>query len=438
MSGLLKMGSFTIDGSSQKQKMSGFGVNINSKYWNDGEILPVMEMLVDDLKAKLFRLDVYGRSDWIDEDGTLGKEKALFKENLEKVYNSKFSRYGWGMIRYLNERGIEPYITSSGIIPKWMADETGKLTDYESFCAMLISFLDWALNKEKLRFCYYCPLNETDLGPPEGPWVGPEEYVDVCRLLEKMLIEKGFNDIKLVVTEQAFMDTRYLKAFAAAPELADRVGVFSFHQYDEYTTAQYDEMLEQIEKTYKGKLLWMGEYGDLDQTGEIEWPVAWRAADRALSFVKGGFDGGIQWDAFDNYHDHDDSWTIYGLIRFGNNWLATPKKRYYSAKQLFRFIQPGYVNVNVEGSSESIKILAFLSPDGKDISVVGMNHSSTAHSLNLHFTNLHKVPQKMNLFTTTEKDNCVKQPSIRFSSHDKEHALLTVPPESIFTLTTLT
>lgn len=53
---------FKIDLSEEYQKIDGFGVNINSKYWENGVLKPVLELLIDDLGARLFRVDVYSKS----------------------------------------------------------------------------------------------------------------------------------------------------------------------------------------------------------------------------------------------------------------------------------------------------------------------------------------------------------------------------------------
>ena len=437
---------YTINGNLKEQKMSGFGVNINSKYWGNGKLLPVMEFLVDDLGAVLYRVDVYGKSNWIDETGRLGKEKALSRENLDYVYTNPVSQSGWAMMRYLNEKGIEPYITCSGDVPRWMLGGDGAtLTDYESFCEMLISFIDWARNKEKIRFSLFGPLNETDLGSPEGPALDPSGYVKICEMLDCMLKEKGWDDIKFVVAEQASFNPDYIKAFSSCESLASRVAVFGMHMYGEIPKEQFDDVRESISEPYKDKLLWMSEYGDLDQTGEKEWYVAWKSAERAIAFMNAGFNGGMQWDAFDNFHDHDGAWTIYGLIRYARH-VATPKKRYYGARQLYRFIKPGFFKVSATGGQEECQIAAFISHDEKDVTIAGMNHSSAPCELCLRFVNLPLILSRsgLNLYVTTEKDNCVRHPETSFYSKfggadvaKGNSVTVCVPPESIFTLTTL-
>ena len=112
------------------QKIDGFGVNTNSKYF-DPRLMPAMNFLVDDLGATLYRVDIWGKSNWIDPDGTLGKKAALAPEHLASIHQGDIFQRGWEMMRWLNAHGIRPYLTASGIVPSWMLASDGKtLSDY--------------------------------------------------------------------------------------------------------------------------------------------------------------------------------------------------------------------------------------------------------------------------------------------------------------------
>src|SRR5262245_34251179 len=52
-----------VDGSQQFQTIDGFGVNVNTGWWNNGEVKPAIDMLVDQLGANIFRA-VIEESDW--------------------------------------------------------------------------------------------------------------------------------------------------------------------------------------------------------------------------------------------------------------------------------------------------------------------------------------------------------------------------------------
>ena len=79
-----------VNGSQPLQKIDGFGVNINSKYF-DSRLMPAMDLLVDDLGATLYRVDIWGKSNWIDPDGTLGKKAALAPEHSHPFIKVKSS-----------------------------------------------------------------------------------------------------------------------------------------------------------------------------------------------------------------------------------------------------------------------------------------------------------------------------------------------------------
>ncbi|MBS7612965.1 hypothetical protein KEJ48_01770 [Candidatus Bathyarchaeota archaeon] len=430
--------SFRVDLSKVYQKIDGFGVNINSKYWGKGALKPILDLLIDDLGAVLFRVDVYGKSNWIDPDNTLGPS-SLNQENYRRIYKSEVFENGWGMMRYLNERGIAPYIAASGIVPSWMTSDCKTLSEYSHFTEMMYSFLNWAKYKESVKFSLFGPLNETDIGPPEGPKVEPEEFAEVIKVLDERFKEE-LNDVKFVLPEQAFFNIDYVKHLINNPVLAKRIGVISMHMYFNIPV----ETLKKFVNTVKDSLcsnrsIWMGEYGDLDQTGEMEWYVAWITTHRLFNILEAGFNGAIFWDAFDNYHDHDETWTIYGLLRAGRR-LFTPKKRYYAAKQVYRFVRPGFVRATTSVESEKVRILAFTDDEREELTLIGMNYSYQPLYLNGFVEDSSNIEgKKLSYYRTTEEENCVKAGDLNLKTENYPYngLFFYVPPRSIFTVTTV-
>ena len=119
-----KSGTITLDFDMKKQIIDGFGVNINAKYWNNGQIKPVVDLLVDDLGATIFRLDHYGNANWVDPNNC-GDASLLNAANYNKIYQTDEFQNALGLSLYLNSKGIEPYITVSGIVPQWMCEVDG-------------------------------------------------------------------------------------------------------------------------------------------------------------------------------------------------------------------------------------------------------------------------------------------------------------------------
>jgi glucuronoarabinoxylan endo-1,4-beta-xylanase len=361
----------TVDPGKAYQVIDGFGVNINSKYWNNGALIPVLDWLIDDLGATMFRLDAYGNSNWVDPDSSRGPSVLNDKE-YQRIYRSVEFGNAKAVCRYLNDKGIDPYITLSGMVPAWMCGPDGKtLERIDLFAEMAVSYLEWLRKEAQVRFSLFCPLNETDLGPPEGPVVNPQSYVNVIHAIAALLDKKGLGDIRFVVAEQGRFDTSYIEAFERDPSLRSRIEAFGLHTYFSY--APVDDVVKLIANgPYAGTKIWMTEYGDLDQTGEREFYFSRIIHDRLLHLLRNGMSAALNWDAFDNYHDHDAYWTIYGLIRTGLRTF-TRKKRYYACKQVYRYVRPGYVRLEAAVSDPSVRLLAFRAPDSRELVVTGYN-----------------------------------------------------------------
>lgn len=419
--------------------VDGWGVNINSKDWNGGTLAPVAQRLVEDLGCTLFRQDMYGNSHFIDPAGTIGKA-ALSPRHLAGVFAGKDFANGKGLARWLNGRGIEPYLTLSGIVPKWMCGRDGKtLVDTASFAAMAASFVGWARRDAGIRFRLFGPMNETDIGPVEGPLASPAVYVRACEALVKALDRRGLRDINLVVAEQARYDLTYLKAFLAKPGLMRRVAAFGMHNYGDGRMADAVRLVRR--SRWKDVKVWMTEYGDLEQTGEREWPVARDIFRRLLNALDDGYTAALNWDAFDNWHDHDRSWSIYGLIRRGIR-TDTPKKRYWAVRHVYRFVKPGWRKPAVVPEAAGIRAVAFLSPDGKHLTVAGMNDTGRDVALNITAEPaqaLDRVAPVAALYRTTATDDCVRTGTapLRSGTWPRSGLDVVVPADSIFTATTL-
>ena len=449
-----------VNAATTYQKINGFGLNINSKHWRE-DLIPTMDLLREDLGASVYRVDIWGKSDWIDPTGELGKDKALDPRHLAEVYSGSIFKKGWAMMRYLNQHGIQPYLTVSGDVPKWMLGDTypknhlaampelppeiiGKrghpLVDYEAFCDMLVSMVDWARNKEGLDFHLFGPMNETDIAQPEGPGVDPVEYVKVCELLVDKLDQKGLTDIRLVLAEQAIFGPWYVQQLVQSRKLQGRIGVFSLHDYSDIPVEEYQKVTGILgNSAYQAVPLWMTEYGDLEQSGEKEWYVGWVSTSRLFDHLEAGFSGSLIWDAYDNYHDHDEFWTIYGVLRTGLG-VYTPKKRYYTAKQVFRYVLPGFERIQVENPSRDVRLVAFANPERTQFTLVGMNLTGQDLFLNVEAAGFPSAMMggKVAYYRTSQEENCVGLGEIPMRGHYPFSGIdAAIPGDCIFTLTTV-
>jgi hypothetical protein len=456
--------SITLDASTSFQTVDGFGVNINPMLWRDGNLKPALDLLVDDLGCTLFRLDPTGLAKWLDP----AKRQAdghYPAEYLKEVYTSAVFRDAWATFRALNAKGIKPFLNASGHIPPGLGKKNNPkhLADFEGYAEMVVTMTKWAREQEHLQFTMLAPFNETDLGFPEGPKIEQEDVIPAIEAILKALDAQGLSDVRLILMDDAGPHRDRIEPILKRDSWTNRVAAFGFHSYGDGDegdssgwqggTSAYGKLREAIQRTRYAKCpVWMTEYGDLDQTGFIENEMGWRSTRRLLKFLREGLSAGLIWDAFDNLHLHDDAWSTYGVLATDtNSWKYTPKPRFYAAKQVFRFVRPGFVRVATEPARPDTKsdpyadwrnparhllVCSFVSPDRKDFTIVGMSRLEVPCTLSVRFTGLNDeaLTKPVGFYHTTATDAC--RPGAPVSIKDRALAS-EVSPRSIFTLSTL-
>lgn len=438
----------TLDARQRFQIIDGFGVNFNGNYFRESQ-KPLIDMLIDDLGATIFRLDPYGLSNW---------EAANDNDDPQTMnweyYNDRYSiptfEAAWAAGRYLNSRGIRPYLTLSGIAPDWMLDDKApppkhkvcghhglaKLAHlnpamYEEFAESVVSLAVYARTKARIDFEYFGPINETDCYPAEGPRVDPDEAPRLLSVIARRLRKEGLADVKMVVAEQAIHTNDYIGRILAEPELMKQVGVFSLHTYGE------DSLRPQIEQVEKSKYshvpVWLTEYGDLkdlDRSFENEWQgFSLAATRRVLRALNDGATAALFWDAYDNYHEHYPRLTFYGLVR-NSDHIYAPKKRYYAAKQLYHFVRAGAQRIGAATSDSSVLVSAYRDGQRNRFVVVGLKKGGPRR-IQIALSGAEPMPSTWVLYQTTRTLDCRKTDTVRV--HDGI-AEIELPEEAIFTL----
>jgi hypothetical protein len=448
-----------IDASRTFQTVDGFGVNINPAMWDNGHLRPVLDLLVDDLGCTLFRFDAYGTADWLDP--LKRNDGAWPQAYLEQIYSSPIFKDAWATFRYLNGKGVQPHFNVSGRIPPQLAGADGqRLADFDGYAEMVVSMLKWAREKEGLQFSLLAPFNETDLGFPEGPRLLPEDVIPAVSAIVKKLDQAGMKDIKLILLCDSGPRLEKIQPLLSSGLFADRIVAFSTHTYgnggDEdggnwfLGKTSYAQFAETVAASpYKSAHSWMSEYGDLDQTGEVEFGIAWRSTRRLMKALADGFSAGMVWDAYDNLHKHDAAWTTYGLLAYDKETrLYMPKPRYYAAQQIYKFVKPGMVRLNIttpdfdekqtyaayKSPLKHLRLLVFATPDLRDFTIVGMSTIESNVSMQIDLADLKCAPDCDVVYFRTGRKESFKKIS---GALVKDFVLqATVLEQTIFTLTT--
>jgi hypothetical protein len=210
---------------------------------------------------------------------------------------------------------------------------------------------------------------------------------------------------------------------------------------------------ERSKGAYSDCPVWMTEYGDLDQTGLIEREFAWRSARRLLKCLNEGFSAGLAWDAFDNFHEHDGAWALYGLLSTDTvKWTYTPRPRYHAAKQVYRFVKPGFIRAELSPAEPDpskkdvyaiwhnayrhVPMAAFVSPDRKDFTIVGMSRieGDVPVTFSLQGFDWGAVGRPVLYFRTGRGEDCKK---VREIPADNTQFKAVLRERTIFTLTTV-
>ena len=184
----------------------------------------------------------------------------------------------------------------------------------------------------------------------------------------------------------------------------------------------------------------MTEYGDLDCTGEKEWYIAWISFGRLMNLLEDGMNAALSWNAFDDYHDHDEAWNIFGLLRNARN-IYTPKKRYYSVRHAYRYILPGFERIESKSSDVSLRTLAFSDAAGKEFTIIGMNEGpeSTYLEFKLKGLQLEALQSDISVYVTTADNNGLRAAGGRIKNDEifAPGMDVIIPGNSIFTITTI-
>jgi hypothetical protein len=450
-----------VDAGKRHQEMNGFGVNITPAQWRGGALKPALDLLVDDLGTSLVRLDCYGKANWLDpaQADPHGSWPAGY---LASVYGSQVFTECWETFRYLTDKGADVHLNVSGrISPEWAGSDGETLVDFEAYAGMVVSLARWAREEEELPFTALAPFNETNLGFPEGPKIADWGVLPAVQAIVRKLDAAGLGDVKLILIGDAPpVDLERHRPLLHDTALVGRVAAFSHHTYGDGDEGDggpgwYDaerpqaRLVEAVAMSpHRGTPVWMTEYGDLDQSGLIEWRVAWRSTRRALKFLEDGFSAGLAWDGFDNLHEHDGVWATYGLLETNReSWTYEPKKRYFAAKQLYRFVRPGWTRVDVSGPPRDpkdvyadwhdpmrhLRLLGFVSPDDTDFTIVGMSRVEADVELDVSLKGLGSG--RLAYYRTTRSEDCALVTELE---PDEDGVMrVVVPGSSIFTLTTL-
>jgi O-glycosyl hydrolase len=444
------------------QTLDGFGTNVTPAQWREGALGPVLTQLVRDVGCQLIRLDAYGRGDWLDPQRR-GADGRWPQAYLETVYTQPVFRDAWETARYLQALGAEVILNVSGDVPAaWKDTKTQTLVDFDAYAEMQATLVLWAREREGLSLRLHMPFNELDLpNNIEGPSLQTtEQRLGLWSALRAKFAERGLGDLRHVIFCDAGVNLERMGPVIAAPTAFAGVHAVSGHTYGNglegdmssdwlFQSSPVKTVNEAIARSAAPSTrLWITEFGDLDQTGEIEWEIAWRMARRLMLALEHGLHAALTWDAFDNFHVHDMAWATYGLLHVDpTTWTYTPKRRYYAMKHFFRYLRAGWTRVEIAGLEQdpqdvfklwhdplrNVRAQAFFSPDGSDLTIIVLTQAEHMTELSIELPDFSADKLFAVYVSMATRDHEALTPVRSVSG------VLTVPlrPRSLLTITSL-
>jgi O-glycosyl hydrolase len=456
--------SLQIDGAKKYQTMDGFGVNINTAWWNNGEymdtkvIQPAIDLLVDSLGATIFRA-VIEEIDWeeVNDDNDPNNFNWTYYNSV--FTNARFQGV-WETLRYLNQKGItnDLVISFMGSPPappplaapdpqkSWMGGTNYSINDTmeDELVESIAALLYYARHTTKIQFTLVSPMNEADIiagsksvDHPDGIVEGPNmpdavQFTRVIKKLAEKLDAIGMSDIRFVAPdaggERLFRGC--LNEMVKDSCLMSKLVCWGVHQYGN-DADNYRKIISS--PSNPNKSFWVTETAGIrNMLGQLD--------DNAGAY--------IFWDGFDCVYQHGrrngygsvppNDWVFWLAGNAGKpliEYIASdkswkPRKQFFEHAQLMKFVKPGSVRIDVTGQDSSLSVYAFSNPDG-NLVISGMNNSSRTIAVDVILSNL-PVLKNMKLIYTDSVVNLIERNEISVSGGNFKAS---IPAESVFTIT---
>jgi len=434
----------TVNGAQTYQVIDGFGVNANHRSWTNNELEPVLDALIDQAGMTLFRV-VYDNSDWETNNHNSGPTLTNWTY-FSTVYNSWDFQALWGIMAYLNQKGITNGVIPNfqGFGPSWMGGLTLKSGYENNWAEMIASALVYARYTNHLQFTLVEPNNEPDIAG-SGIETTETQYPVTLDDLSQQLDTNGMGDIRFIGPDLGNTSTAWLSAMMNNSTVMAKLADLGIHGYQGISAGStgVSNFLQQT--AYPDLHFWMTEYNiwcQVCQTGgqgTNNWDYFRGTAEYLLSQLANGASGGMVWDGYDSiFRDNFDDglhWTFWGLFAV-NDTNAVPKtytarKNFYTLSQITQFVRPGAQQIDVSGSSSLEYLLAFYNTNTGQLTLTGVNTNSSAPSLSCALTSLPAIPS-LDLYYTSSTTNLCYGAHVAVTNGAFS---VVMPADCVFTLT---
>ena len=437
--GLSQAADITINGTQKYQTMNGLGVNANSERWNNGELIPALDTLVDTMGVTVWRVVVESLQNW--ETANDNTDPFTFNWTYyNALYETTKFKNLWGILGYLKQKNVS-HITLSvmGCLPGWIGGCSLNTGSYEDeWVEMITSLLYYARNTKNMRIDSVSGFNEPDWGNNEGPLVGAAQYVRVLKKLITRMDALGLGDIGIVGPDCAQVaagrDT-YMPGMLADSQLMGKIQHFGYHSYSGDSSG-IDSRIKA--SSYSDRNYWMTEFSawcsgcDTGSQPPDDWTFGSDTFDYLYNHISQGAASAQIWEGYDSYYEHHNSWSYWGLLSYNKTTgVYTPRKRMYINAHVFKYVEPGAVRISTSTTQSGLTLLAFTNPITNRLTIVGNNRNSTGLTINGTLIGISPTTS-LQYYQTTQSTNFTRGADVLVNSNAFSAQ---VAANSFFTLT---
>ena len=431
----------SVDGLQRHLQIDGIGVNINTRSWTGDELKPALDMLVDSLQAKMYRVIVESPKEWEDKNDN----EDPFSMNwiyYDSLYETKKFKSVWETIAYLNKKGItnNVMINLMGYLPKWMGYETIPADKEDEFVEMLVSFLYYGKTKRKVQFGLLSPFNECDWRN-EGPKLDEKKYTRLLHKIVERMDALQIEGIRLVGPDPADMNAairRYIPEMMKDSLVMSRMAKIGVHSYGGYY-ANIDSAIKH--SSLPDSRYWITEWNawrdslDEGKIGVYDYAFASEAVAHLLDLFNHNASAAFIWEGFDSYYDHHapSIFSFWGILGYDSKLHKyAPRKHFYAISQFSKFARPDSWRLELTGANDSLKAIAFYDGYAKKLSIIGVNAYHRPVELGIALKNFFPF-SSFNYYFTDATHDLNRKSSLLAVGMDSLN--VTVDPLCIFTIT---
>jgi len=325
-----------------------------------------------------------------------------------RVYESSKFRNTWDTIAALNAKGATVVLSTMGVVPSWMGGRIIRPELEDEWVEMIVSLVHHARRHRNLDIRLLGPVNEPDIGAPEGPSIDPTQLTRLLNKLALHLDRVGLSDVEFVAPDTAHIKRapEYIRSLLEARGLTSRIAHVAVHNYEGKLGA-----VPSLANQFDRSRLWVTEWAsscprcDEGQAVADEWAFSFASVRHLLSHMRDGASAAMFYEAYDSgYEHHDGHISRYGLLaREEPLSLPRPRKRFFALAQIANTVASGSVRIGSR-SPDDLPLEAFLHEATGRVVVVGVNPTASARTVRLRLANLEAVDRFAYSVTTATRD----------------------------------